>query len=233
MPQPETYTVNMHLTNRCHLDTIITQKVTVYPPPPKPTVAAASVLCNGPVVLNANTGNLSGLTYLWTNGDTTKIVTIAQPAFISVTNTDIHGCQATAQAIVADNRPQVALGPNLTICQNAVVTPLDAQNPGDTYVWKLNGAANGNTAETQVVDVTTPATNTYKVTVTDPITACVVSDSVTFTVNVSPSFTISGTNPTSCNSATGTIQLQLNASVPPGGPYSYFLTAQTVLISRE
>jgi gliding motility-associated-like protein len=218
------YSVSMHLTNRCHLDTTITQKVTVYPAPPKPTVTPASVLCHGPVTLNANTGNLPGTTYLWSNGDTTKIEVVSSPHTLSVTNTDSHGCQSTATAIVADNRPQVNLGANSTVCQNNTVPPLDAQNPGDTYAWTLNGVANGNTSETQSVDVSTPATEKYRVTVTDPVTTCAVSDSVTYIVNVSPSFSLSGTNPTSCNTATGTISLVLNTTVPPGGPYSYFLS---------
>ncbi len=218
-----TFTVSMHLTNRCHLDTTIVQKVTIFAPPPPPTVPPASALCNGPVVLNANTGNLPGMTYLWTNGDTTKIVTLNQPAFISVTNTDQHGCHSTAQAIVADNRPQVDITPDQVLCQNVATPVLDALNPGATFVWTINGV-NASTIQTQAVDTSVPGVYNYKVVVTDPITTCTATSQKTFTVNVSPTFTMTGTNPSSCGTANGTVTLQLNTSAPPGGPYEYFIT---------
>jgi PKD repeat protein len=217
-----TYTVSMHLTNRCHLDTTLVQQITIFPPPPSPTVPAASYLCHGPVTLDANTGGLSGTTYLWTTGDTTRKITLNQNAVVSVTNTDKNGCTSTAQAVVVNNRPQVQLGPDQTVCQNTSVPILDAQNPGATYVWTVNGV-NTSTIETQAVDTTVPGKFEYDVAVTDPITTCTVSDSVGFTINVSPSFTLSATN-SACGSATGSIQVQLNASTPAGGPYSYFLT---------
>ena len=218
-----TYTVSMRLTNRCSLDTTLFKLVTIFGPPPPPTVPPAIALCNGPVTLDANSGNLPGLTYLWTDGETTRTVVITNPAFISVTNTDQNGCKSTAQSIVADNRPQVDLGPDQQVCQNNSVTPLDALNPGATYVWKINGV-NASAAQTQAVDTTVPGPFIYSVVVTDPFTLCTATSQTTFTVKVSPSFTLSGTNPVGCGSATGTIQIQLNATVPPGGPYSYFLT---------
>ncbi len=213
----------MHLTNRCNLDTVIVQKVTIFGPPPLPTVPPATALCNGRVTLDANTGNLPGLSYLWTTGDTTKTKTLAQPGFISVTNTDQNGCHSTAQAIVADNRPQLSLSPDLTVCQNNNTPVLDAQNPGATYVWKIN-AVNASTIQTQAVDTSLPGVFVYSVIVTDPVTTCTITAQKTFTIKVSPSFVLSGTNPTTCNAADGTIQLQLNTTIPPEGPYSYFLT---------
>lgn len=218
-----TYTVSMHLTNRCSLDTTIVKQVTIFSPPPPPTVPGASALCNGPVVLNANTGNIPGMTYLWSNLDTTKIVTIKIPTFISVTNTDKHGCRSSALSIVADNRPQVNLGPDQTVCQNNNATPLDAKNPGATYVWKINGV-NASTIQIQAVDTTVPGLFVYNVVVTDPITLCKVTSQTTFNVKVSPSFTMTGINPTGCGTATGTITITLNTSAPPAGPYSYFVT---------
>jgi gliding motility-associated-like protein len=175
------------------------------------------------VVLDANTGNLPGTTYLWTNGDTTRTVTLNSPAFISVTNTDQNGCHSTAQAIVADNRPLASLTPDITICQNNNTPVLDAQNPGATYAWKINGI-NAGTIQTQAVDTTVPGTFIYSVVVTDPVTTCSVTVQKTFTIEVSPSFNLTGTNPSGCNIADGTIQISLLASVPTAGPYAYFLT---------
>lgn len=218
-----TYTVALRLTNRCGLDTQLSQKVTIFNPPPRPTVPGAIALCTGVVTLDANTANLPNTTYLWSNGQTTKTLTFTEPAFVSVTNTDVNGCTSTAQSIVADNRPQVDLGPDLTICQNNSTPNLNAQNPGTTYAWQINGVNSG-ASQTQAVSTSATGVFTYSVTVTDPITTCTATDQKVYTINVSPSFTMSGIDPTgACGSATGTIRIQLNASAPPAGPYTYSL----------
>lgn len=223
-----TYTVSMRLTNRCGLDTTIVQPVTIFNPPPRPTVPGAIALCTSTVILDANNTNIPDLTYLWSSGDTTKTVTINQQAFISVTNTDINGCFSTAQSIVADNRPQVDLGADLTICEDNATTGLNAQNPGNTFLWNVRDQ-NGvliQTASSQAlaVDTSTPGVFTYEVTVTDPVTTCFITDQKVYTINVAPSFVLTGTNPVGCGTSTGSITLQLNATTPTGGPYSYFIS---------
>jgi PKD repeat protein len=218
-----TYTVSMRVYNRCSLDTTIVQKVTIFNPPAKPTLPGAAALCIGSVTLDANSGNIPGLTYLWSTGDTTKTVTFNNQAFVNVTNTDTNGCFSSAQTILADNRPQVDLGLDLTICEDNATPVLNAQNPGATYLWKINGV-NAGATQTQGVDTSTPGTYTYEVTVTDPVTTCFTTDQKIYTINVSPKFTLTGTNPVGCGTATGTITLQLNASAPAAGPYSYFLS---------
>lgn len=218
-----TYTVSMRLFNRCKLDTTIIQKVTIFNPPPKPTLPGAIALCTGAVTLDANNTNIPGLTYLWTSGDSTQTVTFNEPAFVSVTNTDVNGCFSSAQSIVADNRPQVDLGSDLTICEDNATPTLNAQNPGASYQWKVNGVI-ASTIQTQAVDTSTPGVFTYEVTVTDPVTTCFITDQKVYTINVSPAFTLSGTNPIGCGSTTGTITLQLSASTPTSGPYSFFIT---------
>lgn len=220
---PGLYTVSMRLTNRCSLDTTIIKQVRVFSPPPPPTLPGAAVLCTGSVILDANSGNLPGLTYLWSSGETTQTITVNDQAFISVTNTDTNGCFSFAQSIVADNRPQVDIGPDLTICEDNATPTLNAQNPGMTILWKVDGV-NASTIQTQAVDTSFPGVFKYEVTVTDPVTTCTVTDDKIFTINVSPTFTLSGTNPVGCGTPTGTISLQLNPSAPPAGPYSYFLT---------
>ncbi|MDD1442782.1 PKD domain-containing protein [Dolichospermum sp. ST_sed3] len=218
-----TYTVSMRLFNRCKLDTTIIKTVTIFNPPPRPTVPGAIALCTGAVTLDANNTNIPGLTYLWSGGETTQTVTFNDPSFVSVTNTDVNGCFSTAQTIVADNRPQVNLGSDLTVCQDNATPILNAQNPGASFQWKVNGV-NGSTIQTQAVDTSTPGVFTYEVTVTDPVTTCFVTDQKVITVNVSPAFTLTGTNPIGCGTPTGTITLQLNTSTPAGGPYTYFIS---------
>ncbi len=218
-----TYNVSMRLTNRCGLDTTLLKPTTIFAPPAKPTNPGASGLCNGPVTLDANTGNLPGLTYLWSDGEKTKTVVISQQAIISVTITDVNGCTSKQQTLVADNQPKVDLGPDQTLCQNSFTTALNAQNPGANYTWTVNGGST-TSAQSRQLDVTLPGVFTYKVVVTDPITTCTVTDQAIFTVIASPLFTLSGTNPTACNSSTGVLILQLQTTTPPTGPYSYFIT---------
>src|SRR5258708_9568418 len=126
-----TYTVNMRLTNRCHLDVTITKQVTINAPPARPSLALATPICTAAVTLDANTPNTPGLTYLWSTGVTTQTITVSKPAFFNVTNTDANGCHSTAQGVVLDNRPKVNLGADQTTCQNNAEPALDAKNAAD------------------------------------------------------------------------------------------------------
>lgn len=218
-----TFTVTMNLTNRCGLNVNVVKPVTINPTPAAPTIPGASALCFGPVTLDANTNNPTGFTYLWSTGETTRQVTIDEPTLLSVTNTDPNGCTSTAQTIVVDNRPQLELGPDITICEDNNTPALNALNPGATYAWTINGAPAG-TTQVRAVDASNPGVFTYQVVVTDPVTTCAITETKTYTINVSPQFTLSGNQPSSCGALDGDITLQLNVSAPPAGPYSYFLT---------
>lgn len=220
---PNTYNVSLRIFNRCGLDVTLVEPITINPSPPAPTIPGAAALCTGAVTLDANSNNLPDYTYLWSTGETTQQITIDRPTLLSVTNTDVNGCTSTAQSIVVENRPQLELGPDLTICEDNNTPALNAFNPGANFAWTINGVPSS-TSQAQAVDVTTPGIFTYEVTVTDPITTCTITDSKTYTINVSPSFTMSGVDPSSCNVPDGSISLQLNPSAPAGGPYSYFLT---------
>ncbi|MGE0772313.1 MAG: PKD domain-containing protein [Cyclobacteriaceae bacterium] len=221
-PAPSTYNVSLNLTNRCGLDTVLMQPVTIFAPPPPPTVPGATALCTGSVTLDANTGNLPNLAYAWSTGDTTRTIVVNQPAIIDIQITDANGCTSQAQSFIVDNRPQVDLGPDITICEDNATPPLNAQNPGATFDWTVNGGSNTN-GQSRTVDTTTPGVYDYTVVVTDPVTTCTATDSKVFTIKVSPNFTLAGTNPTICNGTDGTITLQINNSTPAGGPYTYFV----------
>jgi len=220
------YNVQMRLTNRCGLDTTITQTVKINSPPAPPSIPPTSTICTTPITLNANSTGTPGLTYAWSTGDTTKIITVARPAFVSVTNTDKNGCAATALDVVVDNRPKVVLGSDLTICQNSFTPNLDAQNPGSTYVWTILNEGTGvstpgSTSEFQSVNTSAPGVFQYGVTVIDPVTNCQISAQVNFTVIASPAFTITGTNPTACLATDGSISL---TGITSPNLYTYLIT---------
>jgi len=222
---PGTYTVSMRLTNRCGLDTTITQQVKINPSPAKPSLPPATPICAAAVILDANKPNTPGLTYQWSTGATTQTISVSKPLSLSVTNTDINGCFSTAAGVVVDNRPQVALGPDLTVCQNNANNPLDAQNPGDTYVWTITNVTTGvvtpgSTSQFQAVDTTVPGIFNYTVIVSDPVTTCQVIAQKKYTVIASPAFTMAGTNP-GCNLTNGTISL---TGVTSPSLYSYFVS---------
>ncbi len=218
-----TYDVSMRLTNRCGLDTTLVRPTTIFPPPKKPTIPGASALCNGPVTLDANTGNLPGLTYLWSDQSTGKTLVVNEQSIINVTITDVKGCTSKGTSLIADNQPQVDIGPDQTLCQNAFTLALNAQNPGATFAWTVNGL-NPTTAQSRPIDTTLPGVFIYKVTIKDPITTCTAIDQATFSIVVSPTFTLSGTDPLTCNAADGSLKLQLLTTSPATGPYSYFMT---------
>jgi large repetitive protein len=220
-----TYLITLQITNRCGLDTTLTQSITISAPPPDPS--RGMTICNGPVTLDANPSGIPNLTYLWSTGATTQTIQVSQQAIYTVDVTNASGCVTTGSFLVADNRPQVNLGPDQTICQNTPIAPLDAQNPGTTYAWTINGAPSGNT-QTQNVDTTVPGVFQYIVTVTDPVTTCTVQDTVTFTIGESPNFTAVPSNTTGCGTLTGQIALTINS--PVGNLFSFGITGPATTI---
>lgn len=216
------YVISLRLSNRCAPDTTLSRTVTIFDPPVRP--GGALPLCTGAATLDANPANAPDLTYLWQTGATTEtiVVDVQRSVNVTVTNT-VTGCVSNGQFLVIDNRPQLNLGPDLTICEDSNTPSLNAQNPGSTYAWTINGAATS-TAQVLGVDTSTPGVFAYAVRVTDPVTTCFAEDTKTYTIKTSPSFTLTGAPPTTCGAANGSLTLQINPTTPATGPYSYFLT---------
>lgn len=223
--EPDEYIVTLRVTNRCGLDTLITQTITIVAPPANPNflpLGQQPVLCTGELTLEAEPapGNVDH-TYLWSTGETTRIIIVSQQSIVSVTITNALGCTSDGSLLVADNRPQVNLGPDQTLCQNAPAGSLNAQNPGATFEWFLDDVLIPNTTQTQPVVTTSPGSVKYEVLVTDPITTCFVRDSLVFTINPSPVFTALPTNTTACGADNGEIALTITS--PPSTLFSYLV----------
>jgi gliding motility-associated-like protein len=220
------YLISLRITNRCGLDSTLTEQITIVAPPASPSFlqpGQVPVLCSGSIELEATPAtnpNLANLNFLWTTGETTRTITVSQQSIIGVTISDINGCTSNGSLLVADNRPQVELGPDLTICEDTPISPLNAQNPNLDYTWTVNGA-NTTTTQTRNVDTSAPGVFEYKVIVLDPFTTCSVADSVTFTINASPVFTATPTDATGCATADGEVAIALATA---GGSYSIFFT---------
>ncbi len=236
-----TYTVALTLSNRCDQDTILYTTVVITAPPAPPTILQPGVfpvLCTGQLTLEATPStnpNLSNLNFIWTTGDTTRQITVNQRGNYGVTIVDNFGCSSNGSLIIADNRPMVELGPDLTLCQNTPVFPLNAQNPGASYQWEIlqmpsgTPQPNAGTSQTQSVDTSVPGVFEYKVEVTDPITTCSVRDSVTFTFNQSPVFTATPFDATACGAGDG--RIELNITAPATSLFTYSVTGPSPGIS--
>lgn len=225
-----TYQVALTLRNRCDIDTVLFTTVVITAPPDS-TVSvlggAFPTLCDGPLTILAE-ANDPGLTYAWSTGDSTRQIDVDRQGIYTVTITNAAGCTSSGSMLVADNRPIVELGPDLTLCQDASTPPLDAQNPGATYQWAIDGV-NAGTGRTQNVDTATPGVFEYTVAVTDPITSCTITDSVTYTINQSPLFTATPFNPTTCGAADGRIELNIDA--PASNLFTYSVTGLSTAIT--
>src|SRR5690606_36480646 len=127
------------------------------------------------------------------------------------------GCTSHGEMLVSPNRPFVKLGPDLTLCMDTPAAPLDAQNPGATYQWSVVGANTG-TSHTQSVGTSLPGTFEYRVEVTDPITSCTVTDSLTLTINPVPEFDAIPTDPSDCGVDDGSIAINIEA---PASLFTY------------
>jgi gliding motility-associated-like protein len=226
---PGDYTVILRISNRCvgPIDSLTQiRTVTISP---QPTVFTGVLeLCNGTETMHATDSPETGMTYQWTTGDTTNVVKPPPGnGDYTVTVTSAAGCVNTGETFVVDNRPQVELGPDQTLCEDTGNITLDAQNVSQdiTYSWTRNGATFAG-SQSQVVVVSTnnpfPARE-YKVTLNDSFTGCTITDSVTLVVNPAPAFTPTTIPPSACTVKDGQINLQITTS----GVYTYTASGRT------
>jgi large repetitive protein len=234
---PGNYVVTLRIFNRCGLDTTFVQNITIYPPPANPTFLPPGVLqpvlCNGDLTLEATPAtnpDLANLTFLWSTEETTREIIVSQQSIVSVTITNtVSGCTSTGSILVADNRPQLNLGPDLSLCQNEPVASLNAFNPNAQHVWTItnNGFTTpASTSQFQPVSTSIPGVFIYEVTVTDPITTCEVVESVTFTINASPDFTAIANPTLACGQNSGSIDLTING--PATSLFTYSVTGPVI-----
>ena len=166
-------------------------------------ITPADIDCNNPTVSLDGSGSSSGVTYLWSTGETTAIATTNMGAgtyTLTVTNIS-NGCTDEATVLVNDNSSIVTADVDVQgvlDCDNNLVTlsainVIGSSNP--TYSW-----SNGMSGQTIMVGTAGSIT----LTVTDAITGC----SVDVMANVA-----SGTNaPTAIAGVSGELNCN-NTSV--------------------
>jgi gliding motility-associated-like protein len=208
---PGTYSVQMILSNRCDVDTVIYTTVTINPLPVDPQVPSEAAICDADgLVLSALPADDPNYTYLWSTGETTREITVLQPAIITIQIFDLNGCASNIRTIfVADGRPFLELGPDITVCEGGTAPTLDAINTGASYQWQINGVDAG-TGRFQSIDTSVAGLFSYTVAVTDPVTFCTARDTVVVTVNPRADITITITPTSGCGATDGEIEIEFN-----------------------
>ncbi len=166
---------------------VTTSTVVLTEPPPIGIVLGGTTsACQGDsVIVNSTTsGGTPGYSYMWMPGNSTN-VDLNDVIFVTTTYTltvtDANGCSSTANTFIAVNSlPVVALGADISICDNSVV--LDAQNPGASYLW-----SSGSTTQTDTI----LNSGIYSVQVTDA-NGCTGTDTIVVNINQSPIVTLGG-----------------------------------------
>ncbi|MEQ9384183.1 MAG: PKD domain-containing protein [Imperialibacter sp.] len=220
--QVGTFNVTLNITNRCGLDTTLVQTVVINPTPEQPIVPSAVAICddNG-VVLTAWPQDDPGLTYTWSTGETTREITVLQPSTITIFITNAAGCRSdTLTTLVGDQRPIVDFGPDQIICAGEELDPLDAQNPGATYTWAINGAGTGNTGRFQDIDTSVAGDFEYAVSIFD-VNGCQTTNRITYTILEAPQPTVTPFNASGCSVADGALKID----VPGSFSYSYTISS--------
>ncbi|CAN5409054.1 hypothetical protein BH23BAC1_BH23BAC1_35230 [soil metagenome] len=206
------YLLEFNVSNRCGYDTTLIDTINILGPPDPPTLPESIAICDGPVVLEAAPATATGLTYLWSTGDTTRTVSIDYQTFVSVTIFNEEGCFSDGEMLVYDGRPEVDLGPDVFICQNEPLI-LDSQQADATITWTSNGTQVGTERRLQV-DTSTPGVFQIAVAVIDPLTNCVGRDTILVTINVIPEAIYTVQENSICGDNEGIIEI--SSFVPPG-----------------
>jgi len=182
-----------------------------------------SNVCPGSNFPVLDAGN-PGMQYQWSTGETTQTINPNAPGTYVVTV--INGalglsCTSTSQATFAFNAPVVvSLGNDVTVCDGTATQPVDAGNPGATYVWSLDGnTLSGQTGQT----ISVTDAGTYTVLVTDA-NGCTGTDDFVLTVNPLPQINL-GDDLTFCSQDVLPV---LNADInDPNATYSWTLNGNS------
>lgn len=148
----------------------------------------------------------TGYTYLWSNGSTSRCITVNAAGTYSLKVTK-SGSSTTCSKTVNVTAPVCGISGSSTICTGGSTSLCAPSGTGYTYLWSTG-------ATTRCITVSAAGTSTVTVTKDGCSSTC------SRTVNVStPSSTISGTNNTICEGSSTTI------CGPSGYGYTYLWSA--------
>jgi gliding motility-associated-like protein len=152
-----TYSVTGTDANGC--TAAASRQVTVNPPPSISIQPANAAVCVGESIALIASG---GVTYAWSNNETTSFITVSPTTqtTYTVTVTDANGCTAaSSRNVIVNSLPVAAINPPYTqICSGQQLT-LTASG-GVSYVWSTSQT-------TASINIMPQSAATYSVTVTD------------------------------------------------------------------
>jgi photosystem II stability/assembly factor-like uncharacterized protein len=207
-----TYIVTVTGNNGCTATAITT--ISTSPAPTATisnTIAPCSGLSNGSVTVTAS-GGISPYSYLWSNNQTTPIITDIGAGLYTVTVTESNGCTSSTSVTISTL-------PSMLISSGPTNPSCSGQNNGNTSVAVAGGEApytytwsNGQT----IPILTDLPAGTYMLTVTD-INGCTAITSVNIIAAISPTASISSTIPACEGQNNGSISV-----IASGGNTPYF-----------
>lgn len=173
-------------------------------PNPVFTLGNDSTLCsnNAPVVLNGPSGTNN---YLWSDNSTGSSLSVSATGSVNLTVTDsVTGCAWMDTVMITINpTPTFTLGADDTICSNSSLALTSGLTGGYDYLW-----SDASTNDSLWVSTS----GSYGLTVTDTVTGCAFSDTISLSLNPSPVFTL-GNDSSICGSGL--------VVIAPAGGYNY------------
>jgi gliding motility-associated-like protein len=212
------------------IDTTLFDEVEVNPIPELPMVPDDTSLCNGPILLVAfSDSTRTDLSYNWSTGDTTRTITVTEPAVIDISITNLEGCSSdTLQTFIADGRPQIDLGPDQAVCQFDNFPDLDAQNTQVFYQWTID-SLEANETRFQPVNTDSVGVFTYAIQVIEPRNECAGSDTIQITIRETPDVITDFTPPSDCGVSDASVAFDINSQ----GSFLYsFINPDTSLVDN-
>ncbi len=175
---------------------------------------AANSICPGESVsLKAIPSGSQAETYLWSTGDTTFDIVVADLTTttpFSVTVTDVNACTAVSTTIVTVNEEPtvnlVADDPSICLGETVAIT---AQTVNNTNNFQWSTGDNSNT-----IAVSPTQDETYTVLVSNEF-GCTQVSSIDINVTIPPSISILTTSPTGCSNNTGAITIEVTDGMAP------------------
>ena len=167
-----------------------------------------TITCTSTVVTVSGSSTTSGVTYQWSSGVTTPTsatttVNAAGTYTLTVTN-PVNGCSTQGSVLVSSNStlPNVSVGANQTLTCVTTTASINGSSTtgGATYQWSPGGTTPN--ASSTVVN----AAGVYTLTVSDPLTGCTNTATVSVSSNTSlPNVSITNTPTVSCATPTVTL----------------------------
>ncbi|MDJ1470440.1 Ig-like domain-containing protein [Xanthocytophaga flava] len=227
-PGPGQYKAALTITNDCLSEVIDPQDFTI-PLQPPPTNMRDTSVCAGTVVRLDPYRNVPGpsgtVTYTWITPAKDTIPGTAGVATFDATLPGVYTvivstglCSVTDSMRVSYSSIDVNLGNDTLLCSQSTLV-LNAGNPGAKYEWyQLGDPQVKSTTQTYSV---TPTTNvSYLVKVTDAVTGCTDSDTISIAVKKSPNVKVTTTPSSSCSSGNGIAEVTI-IDKDPAATYLY------------